>query len=181
MPRDSSTWLGSREPEVQAEPEEPQTPQVQAQQKGSPSIPSKHILKLPAMRLVGWPFKWERSILERRQSACPAALSAGRLCRECLLWLPLPRPPGLRCPRYFPCRPGGFFPGRRRRSGSGGGRPADIQGAAAFGTMNFMAGKGHQVNALGFYIDGHVATAWTASVWNRTLCFLHTAASSGMG
>ena len=23
--------------------------------------------------------------------------------------------------------------------------------------MNFMAGKGHQVNALGFYIDGHVA------------------------
>ena len=35
--------------------------------------------------------------------------------------------------------------------------PADIQGAAAFGAMNFMAGKGHQVNALGFYVDGHVA------------------------
>ena len=53
----SNTWLGSRLPDVQAEPEDAQTPLASnSRSKDSPSMPSKQKLTLPGSRLTGSPF-----------------------------------------------------------------------------------------------------------------------------
>ena len=52
------TWLGSNEPDVQAEPEEAQIPaKSNFNNRDSPSMPSKHILKLPGKRFTGSPLR----------------------------------------------------------------------------------------------------------------------------
>ena len=51
-PRARSTWLGSKEPEVQAEPEEAQMPCLSSMRRRlSPSTPSKQKLTFPERRL----------------------------------------------------------------------------------------------------------------------------------
>ena len=57
-PMASSTWLGSSEPLVQAEPEEPAMPFASSSiSRDSPSMKRKHTFTLPGRRVVGWPFR----------------------------------------------------------------------------------------------------------------------------
>ena len=70
-PMASSTWLGSREPEVQAEPEEAQMPLASSIiSRLSPSTPSKEMLTVPGSRCSRSPLRrvWgrQRSSLMRR-------------------------------------------------------------------------------------------------------------------
>ena len=100
-PSASSTWLGSNEPEVHAEPEDAATPLASSHRsKLSPSMPSKQKFTVPGQRRFRLPFRrlwgiWESPSMSRSRRAVTYTISALRLETASLSAAAMPTMPGM--------------------------------------------------------------------------------------
>ena len=183
LPIASSTWLGSREPDVHALPEEAQIPLSSRRSRSdSPSMPSKQKFTLPGSRCTASPFRAECGISEspaiRRSLA--ALMRAAFSCILPAVSLSAAAIPTIEAtfsvPARFPrsCAPPSIKLVRRTPLFA-------YKKPIPFGPWNLCAEEESMSILSSCTLIGTWPTACTASVWNSTPRLRQIAPISRMG